>query len=43
MEALLMLFPQRPVLTNIFLTDFELDELQKFVNNDGKHPCCSRD
>lgn len=42
MEVLLVLFPQTPVLANIFIIDFELDDLQQFVNHDGKHPCCKR-
>lgn len=36
MEMLPMLFPWTPVLTNIFIIDFELHELLQFVNNDGK-------
>lgn len=42
MEMLPVLFPQRFALTNIFIIDFELDELQQFVHNDGKHLYCKR-
>lgn len=32
MEMLLVLFPQRLILPNVFIIDFVLDELQQSVN-----------